>query len=234
MKRPYCINLETSAYCNRTCSACIRNSNPNKEETDPWFKQNYMSDIMISEVFKQAKEYGILSSLCLCHYNEPLLDPRIIDIAKIAKEYGFKYVYFCTNGDYLTSKIAMQLDGVLDRITVSLYDVNSRAERARFVSMFQKTRVWCKGQMVANHFGAYPPLNDICSRMPTRLIINWRGDYLLCCDDMVGSFNLGNFKDITLVDYWFGEKHLHLFNTLLQPGGRSVHPYCSSCPRVQK
>jgi hypothetical protein len=64
-----------------------------------------------------------------------------------------------------------------------------------------------------------------------RVVINHRRQYLLCCDDVIGNFDLGTFPETSIKDYWFGEKHMEIMNNLKSIGGRLLHPYCATCPR---
>lgn len=232
------LDIETSSLCNRRCVTCMRNSNPNREEVADWFEQRLMPMEMIKGIFDQAVAAGFRGYVILSHFNEPLLDPRIVDIAKMAKSYRRFYVRFVTNGDLLTQSLAGSLDGVLDEITISLYlpEGKERDERFKwFISLFGKTRVKItSGVHSVVHF--HPSAwnvnreNDPCLRT-RRMIINHRGQYLLCCDDMLGHFDLGTFPELGLRDYWHSEKRLKIIRELEQAGGRMKYQYCAICPR---
>jgi radical SAM protein with 4Fe4S-binding SPASM domain len=70
-----------------------------------------------------------------------------------------------------------------------------------------------------------------CGEPLRRLIINHRGDMLLCYDDLAGHFRLGNIRDHTVEQLWFGDRHQDLVLALQAPDGRWCHPHCMSCPR---
>ena len=224
--------------CNRTCPTCIRNSNPNKEATKSWFEPHLMPMEVIEDIFKQYVKMRCRSIVCLCNYNEPLMDPRIVDITRLAKICGISYIYFCTNGDFLTPEIAKDLDGVLDRITVSLYSPKtSHEERSKYIkSLFEKTSVWINTRHRMTHFQPNVEfLNNLPCKFqigPIRLVINHKGQYCLCCDDLNGIFDLGTFPETSLSDYWFGSRHMTIMNNLREIGGRNKYAYCSTCPRV--
>jgi sulfatase maturation enzyme AslB (radical SAM superfamily) len=165
-------------------------------------------------------------TVCLNHYNEPLLDPRILDIADLAKSHGSFFVYFITNGDLLTPEIAKCLDGLLDCLVVSLYGGDSSvAMRVHDIGkLFTKTSLNFAGEHCATHFSNGNHGRRVACT-PNRLIINHRGQYLACCEDMVGQFGMGTFPETSLEDYWYGAKHAKMLSEI------SVHPYCTSCPR---
>ncbi len=235
MKRFFWLDIETSSLCNRRCSTCIRNSNPAREEVADWFDQNLMPMETIQAILDQAAAMGFHGRLILSHFNEPLMDPRIVEIAKLAKSYGLFNVAAVTNGDFLSEQLAAQLDLYLDRLIVSLYLSNGRKRESRkrwILSLFKQTAVQVKGyhEVVHWHPGATDKSSEPCLHM-ARLIINHRGQYLLCCDDMIGHFDLGTFPETSLLDYWYGDTRGKIVAELSAEGGRKNYPYCMACPR---
>ncbi len=186
---------------------------------------------------------GFRGGVCLSHYNEPIMDERLPRIAHKVRSYDeLSTVHLNTNGDFLTSEIAVELDGALDFINVTLY-INEpmRSERAEWIeSLFQKTepRVKKNNRHVATHFtpafdlkyliATFSP--QVCAQPTIRVIINHRRQYLLCCDDLIGNFDLGTFPEINIRDYWTG-KRARIAKTLSNGGGRSWHEHCMTCPR---
>jgi len=238
------LDIETSSLCNRTCPTCIRNSHPDREATASFFETNLLPMGIIKEAFDQCAEMGFDGSICLSHYNEPLIDPRLPDIVRLAKSYPrFYSVFLNTNGDLLTPELAKELDGGLDKIIVSLYMEEPRkSERAELLSSyFHKTEAQMNimSDHIATHFS---PSFDVkrlaeenryypCREPQIRVIINHRRQFLLCCDDVVGNFNLGTFPELSIDDYWNGERHFEIMRNLARIGGRRRYDYCYTCPR---
>ena len=143
----------------------------------------------------------------------------------------------------MTAAIAAELDGILDRLVVALYmDEPIKSERGRWIEQLFKTTTlqFTGGVHVPTHFS---PLFDVralarqhgdhpCSEPQRRMIVNHRGDMLLCCDDLIGHFDLGNVRERSLEDLWFSERHQTLVRSLQQRGGRAIHSHCLSCPRA--
>ena len=238
------IDFETISTCNRVCPTCIRNSHPDRNKIRSWFFPNLLPVEIIEEALDQCVEMGFAGGVCLSHYNEPLMDKRIADIAGLVKSYGtFRPIFMNTNGDFLTKEIAQSLDGVLDKIIVSLYmDEPKKSERARWVeSLFKTTKVdsITMSDHIATHFSpsfdvkklAEAHINNRCTEPQLRVVINHQSQFLLCCDDVVGNFDLGYFPETSIKDYWFGDKHQQIVKDLMENGGRRKHPYCSTCPR---
>jgi len=237
------LDLETVSICNRHCPTCIRNSHPNKEATSSWFEYNLLPMETIVEALNQCSDLGFTGGVCLSHYNEPLKDERIAEIARIVKAYEqFHPIYLHTNGDFLTEALANSLDGVLDKILVSLYmSEPKKSERAEWVkSLFHTTYATplTASWHIATHFS---PKFDVkalaeshrgraCPEADIRVIINHRSQFLLCCDDFIGNFNLGYFPETSIKDYWFG-KRLTIAKDLREAGGRNKYSYCITCPR---
>ena len=64
-----------------------------------------------------------------------------------------------------------------------------------------------------------------------RMIVDHRGEMLLCCEDIVGLWRLGNVAEQTVEELWRSEKHQTILATLSEAGGREAYPFCRSCPR---
>lgn len=236
------LDIETYSTCNRRCLTCIRNSHPNRIAVQNWFEPHALSLNIISEILKQARNLGFNGSVCLSHFNEPLMDTRLVEICEMSKSNGF-YTYFHTNGDLLTSKMAYQFDGVVDKIVFSLYMGEPiKTQQALWIqSLFTRTHaeVITKSDHIVSHFSPDPLLQQrieetqgfACYEPQLHCIINHRRQYLLCCEDVVGNFDLGTFSEISLWEHWYGKKHIELVEHLRNAGGKQFHSYCSICPR---
>ncbi len=159
----------------------------------------------------------------------------------MVKARPFSRVFFGSNADALSEELASQLDGILDELGVALYISESKIdERAEWIkSLFQKTHVTVTNGNANPMITHYSPLGDHkklaedhhthpCRQPSKRMIINHKGEMLMCCDDLINNFELGNIHDNTLEELWFSEHHQDLVLSLNK--GRS-HPHCLSCPR---
>lgn len=237
------LEIETRSTCNRTCTSCIRNSYPDREVVQPWFEANELPTETVTRLLHEAHEIGFRGYVCLQHYNEPLQDPRMPEFVAEAKSLDFCHVYMCSNGDYVNAARAAELDGLVDEIIFAIYvEEPHKSRREEWLrSLFKTTRLtFTGGAMMATHFSPDFPVEFLsrrhasrpCHEPIRRMIVNHRGDMLMCCDDMVGHFDLGNVADHSIEELWFSERHQDLVLALEGPGGRAVHPHCLSCPRA--
>jgi len=63
------------------------------------------------------------------------------------------------------------------------------------------------------------------------MIVNHKGQQLLCCDDLIGNFNLGTIYEKSIEELWYSNTHQNYVLELLKSGGRKIHSHCLSCPR---
>jgi radical SAM protein with 4Fe4S-binding SPASM domain len=245
--------IETVSSCNRTCPTCMRNSYPDRDAVAQRFgQQNRMPDDLFRKIIDDAVDMGFTQSVNLQHFNEPFQDPRIGTLAAYAKDKGvFSSVYMHSNGDLITKRKAASVDGILDEITIALYDeaggqpmapVKAANRRAELESWFDQTRLrWTTATHLITHFSPYANLlpeieanrGKPCTReVQLRMILDWRGDMLLCCEDIAGIWKLGNVADQTVAELWNSDKHQAILATLAEPGGREAYSFCRSCPRT--
>lgn len=233
--------IETSGFCNRVCSTCLRNSYPDREAVSSYFSKETKleTDVVFRLINELAEFKDFKGEICFQHYNEPLLDERIVEFGKYAKSRHFK-IFFVTNGDYLTAAKAKELDGVFDYITISIYSNPSERDNKikHLNSLFNRTQLNFVGQHFTTHYSPKFSVKRIekvqnkpCDYPLKRLIINHKGEMLMCCDDLAGVFDLGNIYGNTLEELWYSDKHQKIVTALLKPGGRKKYSFCSICPR---
>ena len=237
------LDFETISDCNRRCPTCLRNSHPDREALSPWFEKHLLPEELVYQAIEQALAIGFRGGVCLSHYNEPLMDERLPEIAHKVRSYReLATVHLNTNGDFITAELAAALDGALDHMIVSLYmDEPVKSQRAEWIAtLFHKTPLSIIRQPdhIPTHFS---PKFDVaalaraasgmsCPEADIRVIINHRRQYLLCCDDVIGNFDLGTFPEVGIEQFWWGKRQ-EIAASLSQAGGRSWNPYCLSCPR---
>jgi radical SAM protein with 4Fe4S-binding SPASM domain len=230
----------------------MRNSLPNRTAVAERFgAQRRMSDDLFYKVIDDAVAMGHTGWVNLQHFNEPFQDPRIGKFAAYAKDKGaFSKVYMHSNADLITKRKAVEVDGILDEITIALYDetggqpmapIKAANRRHELQSWFTQTHLkWTTATHLVTHFSPYANLLPLieanrdkpCTReVQLRMILDWKGDMLLCCEDIAGLWKLGNVADRTVAELWNSDKHQDILATLSVDGGRLTYPFCRSCPR---
>lgn len=243
---PENIDFETISTCNRICPTCLRNSFPDREAVGSWFRPNYLPVEHVVEVLNQAVDVGYTGNVCLSHFNEPLMDERLPDIVyEVHKFQKFNRIFLNTNGDYLREDLARHLeDAGLDRIIVTLYmDEPIKSKRAEWIrSLFKETEciVITQSDHIPSHYSprfdvkglAAKYIDNNCREPQMRAILNHRSQWLLCCEDLVGVFQLGEFPKVSFPDFWWGDKHVDIYTKLQESGGRRNFALCSACPKT--
>ena len=252
------LEIETRSTCNRRCAACIRNSDPDREAVRSWFEENELSLDAIYRVMTQAHAMGC-RTVALQHYNEPLEDTRLAHIASLARSVGFGRIWAATNADLMTPARAAELDGKFDQLDIALYPTaqypykrvtlptevagpeESNEREVWLRTLFHRTKLnIVLAPHGASHFSPTHPVADLASQFAphpchepvVRMIVNHRGDMLLCCQDVTGHFGLGSVHDASVEQLWYSGRHQSLVLALGKDGGRSVHPHCLSCPQL--
>lgn len=249
---PIELSIETAGSCNRTCPTCERNSAP-FPIPGRFGKQQRMPDALFTKILADAVDWGFHGWLNLQHYNEPFQDPRIARLTAEAKATGtFSKVYMHSNADLLTERKARMIDGALDEIRIALYnedggspmdEAKAAPRRELISSWFSETALfWTGGTHLITHWSPFANRDEMIAAargMPcrhesqVRLIIDYRGEMLMCCDDIAGVFGLGNVGDHSLSELWNSPRHLSILATLDQPGGREAFAFCRICPRME-
>ena len=215
---------------------CLRQIYPDRAEVKSWFTQTLLPTETVYGILDQAHEMGYRGRICFNYYNEPMLDKRLPAFGKYAMDLGFELVMFASNGDYLDESMAERLDGCFHSFNISPYENNTRIRRRITRSWFQKTKVKFTTGMhfrVHDFSGDDPELQDLqhrrCFNVARNAVVNHRGEFLACCQEMVPHFNLGSIYDTPLRELW--ERKTDLISILTREDGRIQYPYCATCYR---
>lgn len=246
------LEIETIGSCNRTCGTCLRQTYVKKDDSVHRGRFPVTSEVGVGTkmpistfkgIIDQAVDMGFKGSVCLQHYNEPLLDDRLPELGEYVKSKPqIAGAYACSNMDLITEEMAAKLDGVFVRFDVALYMSEERQiEREKYLlGLFKKTALFfTKGVHTVTHYnphvGTVAYIKAVqstpCTAYNGQLIIAYDGTILHCCEDYAGNFGLGNANTMSLKEIWESNVHRELVDTLSKPGGRLKYSYCSVCPR---
>jgi radical SAM protein with 4Fe4S-binding SPASM domain len=192
---------------------------------------------VIQRVLAELWDMGRHDFVGLNQYNEPLLDDRLPEIARFAKSLGFHRVNIISNGDMLTPGLAKELDGNVTHITISGYDNRQSFDEIR--GWFKTTHLsLVSGRHRLSHYSPSAKLRRAiksasiqpCFLHKRNFIVNHQGDCLMCCEEIVPQFDIGNVYRQPLADIWYGDKRQQIIHDLNHPGGRLKYAYCRTCP----
>lgn len=224
------VNLETTAFCNRACSFCFNHPRfPPRER-----------GLMTAEMFRQivaelaAMKFG--GRLSLYFYGEPLLDRRLPEwVRHLRGKLPRAYLHLATNGDLLTEELFLTLvrSGV-EMFFITNYDDEDKPHLTRLREKYpfhvelrriQEASLTDRGGMI---FARGRESDRPCFRPASQLVINWRGEVLLCCHDFYGRYKMGQVGEQSLKEIWHSPEFRRCREMLAQ-GQRSALSLCRHC-----
>jgi radical SAM protein with 4Fe4S-binding SPASM domain len=251
------LQIESQSNCNRACWFCPRTYDRSGAYLDQAGERvmNRMPTETILDLLDQAVAMGFRGRVAFHHYSEPLLDKRNLMLAREAAGRGLE-PYLHTNGDVLERDDALceQVKRIFELIVVGLYDYETDQELDEAKGYWRKRLAGAKklefspiglaGARSAHSIGipralvptdgrmAVPDLTfrgAPCHRPLIRMIIRHDGEMLNCCEDLHGSWSLGNVHHSSLSELWFSDRHREIVTSLVE-GGRDNHALCRQCP----
>ena len=169
-------------------------------------------------------------------YGEPLLDerlPALIDYAR--KKCPNAYIAINTNGDLLNESLFKRLLAKgADALIVTNYDREEKLELellAKRYPLHMHLRN-CGDFKIVNRAGKIFDQKITsslpCLRPASQLIINWKGEVLLCCNDFYARYVMGAIAEESIPEIWKNQKFGSYRNDL-RLGHRSKIEICRFC-----
>lgn len=111
------IEVETTSYCNRTCSFCPNSFIDRKSE------KRQMPETVWRKILDDLRQMNYSGSFVWSRYSEPLSEPRILDrIREVRQAAPDSRISINTNGDFLNPDYLNQLEEAgLNRLFVDIY-----------------------------------------------------------------------------------------------------------------
>jgi len=145
-KFPKVVRIETTNHCNARCTFCPRASIGRKK--------GFMARELYEKIVTECAEGGC-SVLHLHNFGEPLLDRRLPELIRFAKEKGINWIKIFTNGALLRDGVARELlKSGLDEIKISM-DGASAVE-------FDRLRLGLDHARVLQNVMAFKEMRDLC------------------------------------------------------------------------
>ena len=233
------IEIETINRCNGGCSFCPVNRNADPRE------KAVMSEELFKSIIGQLEELQYSGRLTTFSNNEPLLDERIVEFNRYAKEHLPKArIHMYTNGTLFTLDLFKALVEVLDELIIDNYnqelqlikpvkEIVEYCEAHPELELNKKvTVVLRKPQEILTSRGGNAPNrkelveypDDRCLLPYRQMIVRPTGQVSLCCNDALGKWTLGDLTKESITDVWYGTKFTKVREALYK--GRQ---YCGDC-----
>ena len=240
--QPHVVNIETVNRCNSTCAFCTANIHAEKRP----FRR--IDDDLYYSIIDQLADWGYKGHLTLYGNNEPLLDPRLVDFHRYAREKLPESFIFCsTNGLILTVEKLDALKPYIDQLIINNYameyklhdnvqtiyeHVKAHPEEYKDVDIVIQMRYL--QEVLTNRAGSAPNkqatekvITETCLLPFTDAWIMPNGKLGLCCCDNFEVTDLGDLTTTPLKEAWGSERFQELRRKIAQ--GRQEYPFCWHC-----
>ena len=239
---PNVVNLETINRCNSTCEFCTANIHAEKR---PFMK---MDENLYHSIIDQLADWGYKGHLTLYGNNEPLLDTRIVEFHKYAREkLPDSFIFVSTNGLILTLDKIRELQPYINQLIINnyaleyklhkniqeIYDyINTHPEEFRNIDIQIQMR-YLK-EVLTNRAGSSPNkkatekvITETCLLPFTDMWITPNGKLGICCCDNLEVTDFGDLNTTPLREAWNSEAFRKLRTTIA--AGRQEYPFCRHC-----
>jgi Radical SAM superfamily/Iron-sulfur cluster-binding domain len=163
---PDFIEMETSSFCNRSCYWCPNHLYPRSKSRE------YIKPTLFKKIVADLKDIRYSEKIALHNYNEPLLDPHILDhIEMIREELPEAKVVILSNGDFLDRDWFQRLEekGV-HLLRVTFYDgMFSREPRKAIRTHMRKRGLIEPSEDVSDEYGI--KLQTLYKSMPVMYFV---------------------------------------------------------------
>ena len=234
------VEIETINQCNGSCSFC-----PVSKGNDTRIK-TYMEDETFKKIINELSEMDYSGRLALFGNNEPLLDPKIVERHRYARERLPKAImHLYTNGTLLTIDVFKSILEYLDELIIDNYQSELKLikpcreiadfcethpeykKKATIVLRNPKEILSSRGGDAPNRKQIHDFGDDCCTQPFKQLEIRAEGKCSLCCADPLGKVTLGDIKENTLREIWYGEEYQRIREAITK--GRRHVPHCMNC-----
>jgi radical SAM protein with 4Fe4S-binding SPASM domain len=220
------IQIQSRTGCNLSCSFCPANKRGTKLPT------GQMSLSLFKKIMSDLSALEFRGALLPYLQNEPLLDRRLEDFIRIAKEYCPRAsIAIESNGTLLTAdRVKSLVDSGIDMIHINDYGQqrntlsgHSKIELGPGYMGHVILRSRRANEKLTNRAGNVQaerrqalPLRAFCLRPFDQLYIGYDGRVLLCCEDWRFQEVMGDASKKSLLEIWKSEKYREVRRMLLR------------------
>lgn len=225
-------NIELYGYCNRRCYFCF-NSN-----RFPARDAGIMDEGLWKKIIDELSAIQYTGRISPYFYGEPLLDKRIAGLVLYARgKCPYSRILISSNGDMLTEELLVKLiENGMDEMLLTNYDdfekeqiVNLYKKYPRFIQYRNYKEIDLKNRAGSLFEKSTDKINQPCLRPSRQLVINWKGNVLLCCNDYYEHYIFGNVNNTSVREIWKDNDFRKYREILSQSGGRRQIDICKKC-----
>lgn len=233
------VEIETINRCNNDCSFCPVNRN---DDTRPYKK---MSQELFEKIIDELAAMDYSGYISLFSNNEPLIDVRIYDFIRYARNKLPKAIHcLYTNGMLLDEDKYLELTKYLDYLVIDNYNDELKLDDniQSIVDKYENEETNCKvsvlvrkkTQVLLNRGGVAPNRdhNDqfvsACVFPFMQLIIRPDGKISRCCQDALAKTTLGDVNTSSIQEVWEGKEYQEFRKNMYTEGRCSVD-FCRNC-----
>lgn len=235
------IALETRTRCNSACSFCQASILTDQRQ------DLLMPDDLIDKVFQELISLKYAGRIQFFVNNEPLLDKRMVALVERAvRDLPEALTEVHTNGMKLNARIGRELLAAgLHILHINNYsDTNelppgTEAFIREVVPEYPEREILLHRrrltQVLQNRAGTAPNAEALHRSLQVPCVypfeylgITWNGDVAICCQDHYFSQIMGNIRQKSLSEIWYGDAFMKV-RGLLREGNRSAQTFCAGC-----
>jgi len=181
-----------------------------------------MPTALFHKIIDELSEIEYNGKVSPVFYGEPLLDRRIGDLMRyVRKKLPEANILIYTNGDFLTyRKYSELVKAGVDEFLVTQHGENIPPAVKELYTHFEfntnlpvpityqifnpTTELYNRGGLL--QLPAVNPVPGCAYEWIMRIVINYKGDVVLCNNDYLGSVTFGNLQEEKLIDIWMDKK----------------------------
>ena len=239
---PNVVNIETINRCNSTCAFCTANIHAEKRP----FK--LMDLDLYKSIIDQLADWGYKGHLTLYGNNEPLLDKRIVELHRYAREkLPDCFIFMSTNGLILNMEKLKALQQYMDQLIINnyaneyklhkniqqIYDY-AREHQEEFRDIDIVIQMRYLQEVLTNRAGSAPNkqatekvVEETCLLPFTDMWIMPNGKVGLCCCDNYEVTDFGDLTTTPLKECWNSPKMRAAREAIAE--GRQHYSFCKHC-----
>lgn len=233
------IEVEVNKNCNLKCGYCPNSLIKGKEP------EQLMQQDLFRKILLDLKEIKYAGKMAFHRYNEPLM-ANVEEYIKMTKTLVPEITTeLFTNGSLLSTKRLQTLhEAGIDKIIVTQHTPKGFIDKLLTIPdrLLKNIDVKYGSELkLSNRAGILSNIKDpvenvsqmTCKRPSNTMIIDVKGNVLICCDDYHRTTQMGNVNDKSIKEIWNSPKYKKIRESIAK-GYRHILKLCQKCNRIEE